>query len=118
MLDVILADFRGKLGEMRAEVSRRRAVTAVDPVADTTEYWAGDLERMLNDMSRRYATVTPKEYAQIHGGVPSSVRRWCERGELAGAQQDATGQWRIPRGAIRRRVVRRYAAASSTERAR
>lgn len=111
MLDVILADFRGKLGEMEREVLRRRKVSSVDPVADTTEYWAADLERLLDDMDRKYATVTAAQYAKIHGGVPSSVRRWCERGELAGAQQDATGQWRIPRGAVRRRRVARSSSA-------
>jgi hypothetical protein len=111
MLDVIMADLTGKVEEMRADVSRRRTITSVDPVADTTEYWAADLARLLADMKRKYATVTAKEYAQIHGGVPSSVRRWCERGELAGAQKDATGEWRIPRGAVRRRVRRLYPAS-------
>jgi hypothetical protein len=106
MLDVIMADLKGKVEEMRAEVARRRAITSIDPAADTTEYWAADLSRLLTDMSRKYATVTAREYAQIHGGVPSSVRRWCERGELPGAQKDATGEWRIPRGSVRRRVRR------------
>lgn len=112
MLDVIMADLKGKVEEMRADVSRRRIITAVDPVADTTEYWAADLTRLLDDMRRKYATVTAKDYAQIHGGVPSSVRRWCARGELAGAQQDATGEWRIPRGAVRRRKRRPFVAST------
>lgn len=103
MFDLILADLRGKLTEMKAEVTRRRSVTAVDPVADTTEYWAVDLARLLEDMDHKYSTVSAAEYAKIHGGVPSSVRRWCEHGEIAGAQKDAAGEWRIPRGAVRRR---------------
>lgn len=102
--------------EMRDEVLRRREITSVDAVADTTEYWASDWERLLTDISAKYATVSPAEYAKIHGGVPASVRRWCAHGEIAGAQQDAAGEWRIPRGAgRRRRITRRRPSPASAQ---
>lgn len=41
-----------------------------------------------------------KEAATLWGVPQNSVSRWCRKGEIEGAEQDAPGSpWRIPRDA-------------------
>jgi len=82
------------------EATQRHCVSRVDPVADATLYRASELRAVLKEIDAATRTLTVNQFAKEHGHAPSTVRRWCMRGQLD-AQQTPAGDWAIPRNAKR-----------------
>lgn len=112
MLDMVLERVRALATEMRTKATERRQLHPVDAAADTCVFWALRVEALVEELAAGAETLSPEQYAALHGVSPQSVRNWSRAGELA-ATRGADGHWRIPRGAVRvRRIGTRAAAAS------
>jgi hypothetical protein len=90
-------------------IADRRTVPTVDPVADSFELAMRELNEAIDQSRDAARLVSTSEYAALHGVRPSTVRKWCARGQLAGAQKNGAMDWMIPAGATRRRRVSRHA---------
>lgn len=66
----------------RAEARRHRAITPVNPIADTIDYCAAELEGALQDAARADAYLTVDEYATQYRASPQTVRTWCRAGKI------------------------------------
>lgn len=64
------------------QIDARRALTKHDPAADTLEWVASDLERLLAEQLDPTKELTVAGYAEKVGVRASTVRRWIHRGEL------------------------------------
>jgi hypothetical protein len=87
------------------EADQRMSRTPSDPAAETLKSCASELRMRLKEVERDSAYLNVHEFARHRGLHESTVRRLCVRGELEGAEKDATNEWRIPRDA--KRVIRR-----------
>lgn len=112
MLEAVFAQVRGLARTWHTEAERRRQVTRVEPVADTLDYNAGELEQLLSKLEEDTAMLTPGEFAKLHKTTPQTVSAWCRAGKLTGAVPKGRS-WLIPRtsAAPRRRTARRGARA-------
>lgn len=81
-----------------AEAKRRHQVTAVDAVADTLKYVAGELLEHVRLASFNTDELTVDQFAEKHGVLDATVRRWC-RTERIGARLTPLG-YRIPTDAV------------------
>lgn len=88
----------------REEVERRRAISKADPIADTLEWCAGEVEQQLRTIERAAPTMTVEQYASAHHVTAQTVRGWCRDELLAGARMTPKG-WTIPADARRVRRV-------------
>lgn len=84
--------------QQEAKAARERS--RINPVADTTESLASELLAELDDVEKATRMLTVQQFADANNTNPSTVRRWCVRGELP-ADKDLKGDWIIPRGARR-----------------
>jgi hypothetical protein len=88
--------------ELRAEADRRRRWTPADPAADALDQAAAKCEEKTAELLAPTRVLTPAEYGAeqeppVH---ESTVRRWCDLGEL---DHEKDGKlYRIPAGARRR----------------
>ncbi len=91
----------------RKEVERRRAITPRDPVADTLEYAAGELETQVQEIRATRYWLTVREYAaSLNPPVtPQAVRQWIAKGELR-ADLGSDGHYRIALDAVRVRQLK------------
>lgn len=112
MLEIIFAQIKGLQRTWHNEAERRRKVTSTDPVADTIDYCAGEVEQLVKRLEEDTAMLTPGEYAKLHKTTPQTVTAWCRAGKIAGAEPKGRS-WLIPRTAAapRRRAARRGARA-------
>lgn len=110
MLEVIFAQIEGAIGTMDQEVQKRRRVTKTDPVADATEYWAGELRSVLERVKSDTEMLSPAQYAKIHRTTPQTVSSWIRSGKLAGVVSNGKS-YLIPRNAKAPSPRRRKAAA-------
>lgn len=78
----------------RAEAKRHRAITEVNPVADTIDYCAAEFEAALQDAQRADAYLTVEEFAARKRTSPQTVRAWCRTGKIR-AERTPSG-WLIP----------------------
>lgn len=103
MLDAVLAAIETVAKGWSQEVARRRKVTKTDPVADTLEYTASELNEQLERLKEDYRMLTPEQYAELKGGgvTAQTIRNWINAGELE-AHKGPHG-WLIPLAAERRR---------------
>jgi len=85
----------------RRDAAARRQYSGVDPVADTLEACAAQIEADVARVDRETAYLTVEEYAAHACVSVSTIRRLCARGELQGVVKSAADEWRIPRGAQR-----------------
>lgn len=85
----------------KSEAEKRRGISAVDPVADTLEYCAGELAARLRDASALDQYETVEERAKRERVTPQTVRNWIRTNQLA-AEDSAKG-YRIRRDAQRAR---------------
>jgi hypothetical protein len=97
--DVLIAAARQLADQWKAEAAGR--FTPHD-VANALTTCASELVAEIDRVDRETRLLTVEQYAAAHGDHPSSVRRWCLRGELDATRNDA-GDWMIVRGARRRR---------------
>lgn len=98
MLDIIFAQIEAQVRSMDDEVKKRRRVTAVDPVADTTEYYAGEIRSLLDRLKKDTEMLSPRQFAQLHRTTPQTVNAWCRAGKLEGVVPNGRS-WLIPRTA-------------------
>lgn len=83
MTDVVVSAVVGVTRTWADEAKKRRAISKTDPVADTLEYCAGELEsrlRAVQDDNR----LSVEQYAKLpHVDVtPQTVRGWIRTGQL------------------------------------
>lgn len=111
MLESIFAQFKGLIKNWHQEAERRRKVTTVDPVADTIDYVAGELETVVKRLEEDTVMLKPGEFARLHKTSAQTVTAWCRSGKISGAEPNGRS-WLIPRTAQapRRRTARRSAA--------
>lgn len=88
----------------REEVERRRAISKADPVADTLEYCAGEVEQQLRTIERAAPSMTVDQYARAHNVTAQTVRGWCRSEQIPGARQTPKG-WLIPADAKHARRI-------------
>ena len=83
-----------------AEGTRRRHLSAHDPLADVLDYCASELRDRLQEIARDARYLSPEEYARDHRVTPQTVRGWIRTGQLEAVR---TGKgWQVPRLAERR----------------
>ena len=106
MLDIIFSAARAQTKTWKEETDRRREITAVDPVADTLEHCAKEMEELLKSLEEGSEWLTPEEYALTVKPRPVSaqtVRNWIHRGELKAT--DSPSGFAIHRSARRVRKL-------------
>lgn len=109
MLDSLFDSFTALAGQWRSRAADRRTVTPDDPAAHALMFCAGALDDAVRELRDGTTRLTVNQYASLVVTSPASVRRWIRKGELQ-AEQDAKGEWHIPRHARRKlppRVRRR-----------
>lgn len=100
MRELVIAAVRQLAGTWQQEVANRRKVSAVDPVADATEFRASELLTVLEEVDDATRILSVEQFAHEHNHSVATVRRWCVRGELS-AEKNSAGDWEIPRNAKR-----------------
>lgn len=93
----------------RARVKERRALTLVDPAADALERAASELDAAIAESQSESRLVGSVEFARARGVLPSTVRKWCARGDIPGAVKNDAGDWEIPVNARRAPHARKRA---------
>ena len=101
---LVIGEVRKAIEAWRNVAKDRRAVTTIDPVADTFAYCANDLEKRIERAERAKPTYTTKEYAGLYKVRDGTVRKWIDAGELE-AHKNGAGDWEIPRSARRVRTA-------------
>jgi DNA-binding transcriptional regulator YiaG len=69
-------------GTWRTEAAERRRISALDPVADTLEYCAAELQLRAREIEHAREEVTPEQYARAEGVTVQTVRTWIRQGRL------------------------------------
>lgn len=96
----ILAHFTTLAGDYGATSSTLAQFGASDE-AKAVDACRAMLKDRITAVERQYEYLTVAQYAALHRVSELTVRRWCDRGELA-AESTAKG-WKIKRTAIRER---------------
>lgn len=94
----VLHTFESLAESWISDATKRKAVTATDPVADTLKYAAAELLERVRLASCDTDEMTAEEFAARHQVLPATVRRWCKSGRI-GARLTPNG-YRIPADAI------------------
>ena len=81
MADTLLSLLRGKAMEWRTRAAQQRHPSINNPIADTLDVCAAELEEALS--ADLYVDV--ETFAQLHHTRPNvqTVRRWCRLGWLS-----------------------------------
>lgn len=106
LIDDILHALETKADDWAADVDAMRAKSRVNPPADTLEFAAEELRALAKRLRAGADEVDTDTYARLHSVSVQTVRGWCAAGALPGARRLASGEWRIPRAAVRRRLSR------------
>jgi hypothetical protein len=101
VLAVIPPSIRDIPNRWRAEAAQRRRRTPGDQVAEAMETSAKELESEIAAAELASRMLTATEYASVRKVAVATVRKWCAKGELAGAVQDDAGEWSIPSSSLR-----------------
>lgn len=85
MADTLLSLLEGKVAEWRTRAASQRHPSIHNPIADTLDVCATELEEALGGDVR---FVGVEDYARIHPDKPNpqTVRRWCRDGWLPAVQ--------------------------------
>jgi hypothetical protein len=67
----------------KQEAEKRRAISAVDPVADTLDYCAGEIAARLEALETDISYESVDERAHREGVTPQTVRIWIRTNQLA-----------------------------------
>lgn len=100
-LAVIPSSLKALPDRWRQQVRVRRELTTVDAAADALEKAASELAAAIEKAQDETRLVTVEEYAKPRGVGPGTVRKWCGRGQVAGAIRNDAGRWMIPFNAVR-----------------
>jgi hypothetical protein len=85
----------------RQDAASRRRLSKHDPVADTLDYIAADLEERAGRLADPTSLRSVEDYAAEHNVAPQTIRNWIHAGELESVS-NAKG-FQIPSGAVRQR---------------
>jgi hypothetical protein len=99
LIDDVVHRFEEKAKAWEADVARLRTM-GIREEADMLAFCAREVRDLARDVKHQVEELGPVEYAALHGCSPQTVREWCAKGQLA-ARRDATGDWRIPKDAVR-----------------
>lgn len=99
------AEMKKAVDSWMSDAQTRRIVSLHDPIADTLAYCAKDLEERLKIVEASVKTYTTRQFAHLKGVRDGTVRKWIENGELE-ATKNASGDWEIPRTAVRKRKAK------------
>lgn len=103
----VIPDAVKKLPERWLQVvESRRDMTPIDAAADAYERAAKELSAAIKEAEDDGQVLSTSEYAVLRRVAPGTVRKWCVRGELAGAVKNDAGDWDIPATAVRHRTRR------------
>ena len=108
-LDAMYAALRTTADGWATEATRRRALTATDPAADTLDHCAAGLRAQVDALARDTYWVSVEDYARLHHCTPATVRARLRRGDyVAGtaAVQTAKG-WRLRPDAVPGKPLRK-----------
>ena len=104
MLDQIFAQLRAAVGDVKAKAAKDLSKWDANPYAMGLRDGAAEIESVLSMLDSDFQTLTPAQYAEIHGVTPQTVTTWIRRGEL-----EATGDrdigYSIRRSAVRSRKL-------------
>lgn len=106
MIERVWSSLRALAKSYREEAKNRRKVVPTDPAADALDFAAEELVQHVKQLEAATEWLTTSEYAQMHGVSSQTVRNWCEKRRLEGAEL-LQGEWRIPRSA---KPIRKAAA--------
>lgn len=98
MIERVWSSLRALAKSYRDEAVNRRKVVPTDPAADALEFAAEELTVHVAQLEASTEWLSTSEYGQLHGVVSQTVRNWCEKRRLPGAEL-LHGEWRIPRSA-------------------
>lgn len=84
MADVFTAAIEGVTRTWKQEAHKRRQFTKTDPVADTLEYCAGELDSRLESLKESMRRLSVEQFAKREGVTPQTVRNWIRRGLIQG----------------------------------
>ena len=104
ILDDVLRSVEMLAETWSKETEHRRAVSSVDPVADTLDYVSSELREKVSELRAAKAYLSTEEYAFLNNVSPQTVRRWIKSDQLNAMQLD-DGGYRIPRNARRKKAV-------------
>jgi hypothetical protein len=82
MLDVVINEFRSLAKAWNDEVTERRRITTIDPVADDAAHRARELTERIRLVEQRTEMLTPTEFAKLHSTTPQTVTTWCRGGKV------------------------------------
>lgn len=77
-----LRDVATIAGTWRTEAAERRRISALDPIADTLDYCASELQLRVREIEHATEEVTPEQYARAQGVTVQTVRTWIRTGRL------------------------------------
>jgi hypothetical protein len=105
-----LKDVIAIAGTWRTEAAERRRISALDPVADTLEYCAAELQLRAREIEHATEEITPEQYARANDVTVQTVRTWIRQGQLK-ARETPKG-YRIAKDAKRAPTPLRHLRAS------
>jgi len=82
MIDAVVGGLRGLVNEWNIEVENRRAITAVDPIADDAAYRARQLAERLDSIEAATKMMTPAQFAALHRTTSQTVTAWCRTAKI------------------------------------
>ena len=109
MRDLIVTTVQSVARGWKDEAKRRRNISATDPIADTLEWCAGEVEQQLHTIETAAPALTVEQFARQHGVTSQTVRGWCRDELLPGARMTPKG-WEIPADARKVRASARKIA--------
>lgn len=101
ILDAMFAELQSIATGWKGEATKRRRYTSVDPVADTLDHCAGELEAQVAALKDGAYYLTVEDYARLHDVSAPTVRAWIRTGQLRAITTD--GGWRIRKDERRRK---------------
>lgn len=82
MTDTATEAIRKLIGQWRDEVKVHVARSKHNPIADTLDTCAAEVEAVLKESEAPGAMRTVEQYAADHGVTPPTVRKWIAKREL------------------------------------
>lgn len=101
ILDAMFGELTSVATAWKTEAGQRRRFTAVDPVADTLDHCATELESQVASLREGAYYLTVEDYARLHDVSAPTVRTWIKTGQLRAIGTD--NGWRIRKDERRKR---------------
>jgi predicted transcriptional regulator len=106
-MDTAIAVARNAASRWRKEATQRLRISQHDPVSETLQYCAAEIEEEMRALDAPGAMRTVEQYAKDHAVTPQTVRNWIRRGQL---KADRTPHGYMIQHTAQRQRVKRAAA--------